>query len=201
KAPAAADVPWIERVHDPAYVESVGAACSQAPALLDGGDTVVSSGSDHAARLAVGAALEACSRVLAGEWRNAFVACRPPGHHAARKRAMGFCLSNQVAIAARYLRERHGLERVAILDFDVHHGNGTQHAFESDASVYYASLHQWPLYPGTGAARERGTGAGAGTTLNCPQPPGAGEREWLAALETQVLPEFERFRPQFLLLS
>jgi acetoin utilization deacetylase AcuC-like enzyme len=190
-----------ELVHAPRYVAALGEAARQAPVLLDGGDTVLSTGSWNAASRAVGGALAAVDRVLSGEWGNAFVAARPPGHHAESDRAMGFCLFNQVAIAARHLRTRRGLERVAILDFDVHHGNGTQHAFESDPTVLYASLHQFPLYPGTGAARERGVGDGVGATLNCPQPPGAGESEWMASLEREVIPALEKFRPQFLLLS
>ena len=136
----------------------------------------------------------------AGEWQNAFCAVRPPGHHAERERAMGFCLFNNVALAAAALRAS-GVERVAILDWDVHHGNGTQHLFERDPSIFYASLHQWPLYPGTGAAHERGVGAGEGATLNCPQPPGSGDAEWLDTLESRVLPELERFRPGFVLVS
>src|SRR5262245_21934620 len=136
-----------------------------------------------------------------GTWANAFVACRPPGHHAERDEAMGFCLFNNVAVAAAHLRAAHGLARVAILDWDVHHGNGTQHTFEADPSVFYASLHQRPWYPGTGAADERGVGAGEGATLNCPQSAGTGDREWLRTLEMQVIPALERFAPEFVLVS
>jgi acetoin utilization deacetylase AcuC-like enzyme len=114
---------------------------------------------------------------------------------------MGFCLFNNVAVAAAHLRAVRGVARVAILDWDVHHGNGTQHTFEADPSVFYASLHQWPWYPGTGAAGERGVGAGLGATLNCPQAAGTGDREWLRALETQVIPALERFAPEFVLVS
>jgi acetoin utilization deacetylase AcuC-like enzyme len=113
---------------------------------------------------------------------------------------MGFCLFNNVAVAAAALRAR-GLARVAILDWDVHHGNGTQHVFERDPSVFYASLHQWPLYPGTGAASERGLGAGAGATRNCPLPAGSGDADWLAALEGEILPELTAFAPEFVLVS
>ena len=134
-------------------------------------------------------------------WNNAFVACRPPGHHAERDRAMGFCLYNHVAIAAEHLRRSHGLERVAILDWDVHHGNGTQHIFEKDPNVFYASLHQFPHYPGTGAASERGLADGEGATLNCPMDSGSGDSQWMASFESQIRPELEAFRPDFLLIS
>jgi acetoin utilization deacetylase AcuC-like enzyme len=186
-------------VHSREHVERVRRACRRGPAALDG-DTHVSPSSFEAAARAAGGVLEACERVLDGRWRNAFVAVRPPGHHAEHDRALGFCLFNNVAIAAAALRAR-GLARVAIVDWDVHHGNGTQHLFERDASVFYASLHEWPLYPGTGAASERGLGAGEGTTRNCPLPAGAGQREWLGALEREILPELEAFAPEFVLVS
>ncbi len=198
--PRAALAEELELVHSREHVELVRAACARAPAAIDG-DTSVSRDSWDAALRAAGGVLEACERVLSGEWANAFCAVRPPGHHAERDRAMGFCLFNNIAIAARALRARHGVERVAILDWDVHHGNGTQHAFEDDPTVFYASLHQWPLYPGTGAESERGRGAGEGATRNCPLPPGSGDAEWLAALEDVVLPELEAFRPEFVLVS
>jgi acetoin utilization deacetylase AcuC-like enzyme len=188
------------RVHGREHVAAVRAACASSPGALDA-DTAVSALSFEAALRAAGGVLEACERVLAGEWKNAFCAVRPPGHHAERDEAMGFCLFNSVAVAAAALREQHGLARVAILDWDVHHGNGTQHAFERDPSVFYASLHQWPLYPGTGAAGERGLGPGEGTTRNCPQPAGAGDAEWLGALEREILPELEAFEPEFVLVS
>ena len=186
-------------VHAPAHVERVRRACARAPAALDG-DTAVSPDSWDAGLRAAGGLLEACERVLSGAWRNAFVAVRPPGHHAEHDRAMGFCLFNNAAVAAAALRAR-GLERVAILDWDVHHGNGTQHLFERDPSVFYGSLHEWPLYPGTGAADERGLGQGEGATRNCPQPAGAGDAEWLGAFEDELLPELEAFRPEFVLVS
>jgi acetoin utilization deacetylase AcuC-like enzyme len=197
-APAPAEAAWIRAVHPAEHVQQVAAACVQGLALDP--DTGVSRGSLRAAELAAGGAVEAAARVLDGRWTEAFVACRPPGHHAETARAMGFCLYNSAAIAATWLRAQ-GVERVAILDWDVHHGNGTQQIFERDPNVYYASLHQHPLYPGSGARDERGLGAGAGTTLNCPQPAGATELEWLRALEQQILPEFERFAPSFVIVS
>ncbi len=190
----------IGRVHSLDYVRDVERVCGAGRAQLDDGDTYVSSESYDAAMLAAGGAIDALERVLSSEWKNAFVAIRPPGHHAEESHAMGFCLFNNVAIAAKHLRAR-GLERVAIVDWDVHHGNGTQHTFERDPSVFYASLHQFPHYPGTGAASERGIGDGRGTTLNCPLPAASGDREWLAAFEGSVLRELEVFRPQFVLVS
>jgi acetoin utilization deacetylase AcuC-like enzyme len=200
RAPRPAREEELLRVHGAEHVALVRRACAAAPVALDG-DTSVSPRSWDAALRAAGGVLEACERVLDGTWSNAFCAVRPPGHHAEKDRAMGFCLFNNVAVAAAALRAEHGLERVAILDWDVHHGNGTQHLFEEDGSVFYASLHQWPLYPGTGAEDERGRGAGEGATRNCPLPAGAGEREWLGALEDVLLPELDAFAPQFVLIS
>ena len=199
--PEAAEERWILQVHERDYVERVARVCRSAPTTLDVSDVPVCPASGEIARLAAGGFLAAVDRVMDGSWNNGFVACRPPGHHAEHREAMGFCIFNNIAIAARYLRERHGLERVAIVDFDVHHGNGTQHTFEEDPAVLYASLHQYPHYPGTGAAKERGRGAGEGATLNCPLKPGTGDAEWQEALESQVLPALEEFRPQFLLVS
>ena len=185
--------------HTPAHLAHVRRCCDEAPCRVDG-DTAVSSGSLEAALRAAGGLLDAVERVRTGEWDNAFCAVRPPGHHAERERAMGFCLFNNVAIAARAARAA-GLERVAIVDWDVHHGNGTQHLFEEDPTVFYASLHQWPLYPGTGAASERGRGAGEGATLNLPQAAGSGEVEWLGAMERELLPALDAFRPELVLVS
>jgi acetoin utilization deacetylase AcuC-like enzyme len=200
EAPAA-DRAALARVHDPAHVAAVEAAVARGARVLDEGDTRVSSDSFRAALAAAGGAVRAADLVLDGACDHAFVAARPPGHHAERSAAMGFCLFNSAAVAAAHLRSARGLGRVAILDWDVHHGNGTQHLFEADPTVFYASLHQWPLYPGTGREDERGIGAGEGATLNRPQPPGAGDREWLGALEDEVLPAIEAFAPDFLIVS
>ncbi|HEV8111488.1 MAG TPA: histone deacetylase [Planctomycetota bacterium] len=188
-------------VHDAAHVDRVEAAIARGARVLDEGDTRVSSESFRAALAAAGGAVRAVDLVLDGAADHAFIGARPPGHHAERGEAMGFCLFNNAAVAAAHLRRDRGVARVAILDWDVHHGNGTQHLFERDPTVFYASLHQWPLYPGTGSAKERGIGAGEGATLNCPQPPGAGDREWLAALEDEILPAFEAFDPEFIVVS
>lgn len=186
--------------HDERYVAWAETRIAAGARTLDEGDTRVSADSWRAALAAAGGAVRAVDRVLAGEWDNAFVAARPPGHHAERDQAMGFCLFNNVAIAAAHARAC-GIERVAILDWDVHHGNGTQHIFERDPSVFYASLHQWPLYPGTGLASERGLGTGDGATLNAPLPPRSGDAEWLAAFEEELLPALDTFRPGLVLIS
>ena len=190
----------IERVHAADYVRAVEAAIARGARVLDEGDTRASAGTWDAALASAGGAVDAAVRVLDGEWSSAFVATRPPGHHAERAESMGFCVLNNVAIAAAELRRR-GVARVAIVDWDVHHGNGTQHLFERDATVFYASLHQWPLYPGTGLAHERGHAEGEGATLNCPLPPRSGDGEWLAAFDDEVLPALDAFRPEFVLVS
>lgn len=197
--PHHADVAWLETVHPASYITSIQAACDAGLDHLDA-DTALSPESYRTALLAVGGALAACDAVMSGEAANSFCAARPPGHHAERDRAMGFCLFNTVAVAARYLQQKHGIGRVLILDWDVHHGNGTQHIFESDPTVYYISTHQWPLYPGTGAAGERGVGAGEGYTLNLPLAAGSGDDEYMAAF-AQAEPEIERFAPEFILIS
>jgi acetoin utilization deacetylase AcuC-like enzyme len=204
EAPAASRAA-LERVHDARYLDAVEASIARGARVLDEGDTKVSADSLRAALAAAGGAVRAVDLVLdrerTGERTNAFLCARPPGHHAERAEAMGFCLFNNAAVAAAHLRAERKVERVAILDWDVHHGNGTQHLFEEDPTVFYASLHQWPLYPGTGLATERGIGAGKGATLNCPLPPGSGDREWLGALESTVLPALEAFRPGFVIVS
>ena len=192
---------WVHAVHPPAHVQALESACARPRSVLDAGDTVAGPGSFEAALRASGGLVEACARVLDGRWRQAFVAARPPGHHAGAAEVMGFCLLNHVAVAARWLRAQGRLERVAIVDWDVHHGNGTQHIFERDGSVYYASMHQYPFYPGTGAASERGSGPGEGTTLNVPLPAGTEDSRWLRGFEERVLPALEDFRPQFVLVS
>jgi acetoin utilization deacetylase AcuC-like enzyme len=199
--PGPASVAQIVAVHGAGHVAEVERLCGAGAHALDAGDTAVCSESYEIALLAAGGALEAVDKVMAGEWENGFVACRPPGHHAEANAAMGFCLFNNVAVAAEHLRRAHGLERVAVLDWDVHHGNGTQHIFEADPGILYVSLHQYPWYPGTGARTERGRGDGEGATLNCPMSPGDGDPEYLQAFEADVLPAIEAFDPQFVLVS
>ena len=187
----------IERAHGTEYVDGIFASApSHGAARLDP-DTVMSPGSLEAALRAAGAACAATDAVLARETRRAFCAVRPPGHHATRQEAMGFCLFNSVAVAAAHALGAHRLDRVAIIDFDVHHGNGTQAIFRHDPRVLYASSHQMPLYPGTGEAGEHG----AGNIFNAPLPPGAGSDEFRAVWEEKLLPELELFRPQLMLIS
>ena len=187
------------RVHDGRYVELVKEASERGGGMLDL-DTFISRGSYRAALFAAGSVTDACRRVLSGEAEAAFCAVRPPGHHARRMRGMGFCLFNNVAVAARHLIEEKGVGRVAIVDFDVHHGNGTQEEFYAERRVYYLSLHQYPHYPGTGSADERGTGEGEGCTRNFPLPHGTAPEEYLARLE-EGCEELARFGPEMVIMS
>jgi acetoin utilization deacetylase AcuC-like enzyme len=168
---------------------------------LSTGDTTIGAHSSEAARLAAGASFSAVDAVFARRVTNAFCIVRPPGHHASSARGMGFCLFNTVALAARYAQRQHKSERVAIVDWDVHHGNGTQDIFYEDGSVLFFSTHQSPWYPGTGAASERGAGAGEGTTINCPLPARSGRTEIFQAFERSLLPRIHEFRPDLLLIS
>ena len=187
----------IERMHDACYVGQVLAAVPGEGRVHLDPDTAVSPGSGEAALRAAGGVCAAVDAVVAGEASNAFCAVRPPGHHAERARAMGFCLFNNVAIAAEQARRVHGLGRVAVVDFDVHHGNGTQHMFEADAGLFFASTHQYPYYPGSGAAGERGVG----NVVNLPLAAGAGSAEFRAAMTGTILPALADFDPDFVLIS
>jgi acetoin utilization deacetylase AcuC-like enzyme len=168
---------------------------------LSTGDTDITPNSWDVASQAAGGVLNAVDAVATGRVRNAFCAVRPPGHHATASRGMGFCFFNNAALAARYAQRRHGLERALIVDWDVHHGNGTEDIFYSDPTVFYCSTHQWPLYPGTGRADETGEGAGQGTTMNFPFPAGSGRKEILGAVENSLAPAAERFRPDLVVIS
>jgi acetoin utilization deacetylase AcuC-like enzyme len=190
----------IARVHPERYIEGIREACRRAPLRLDP-DTAVSTGSWDAALLSAGGAIEACDAVASGRARSAFVCTRPPGHHAEAARAMGFCLFNNAAVAARHLQERHGRDRVFIVDWDVHHGNGTQHLFEDDDTVFYFSTHQFPFYPGTGRREERGRGKGEGFTLNVPLPAGSGDAVYVRTFREVLLPAIDAFRPDVFLIS
>jgi len=198
EAPSAA-VEALERVHDAAYLAAMERFCAAGGGRLDA-DTIVNDCSFEAALRGSGAAMAAVDAVLAGEVGSAFTCGRPPGHHAERATPMGFCIVNHVAVAAAHARAA-GVERVAILDWDAHHGNGTQAIFWTDPSVLYLSLHQFPFYPGTGAASERGEGDGAGATVNVPLRAGTSQGEFLAAFRGQALPALRDFDPCLLLVS
>ncbi len=185
------------RVHRPEHIETIRCTCMTGNVYPDP-DTSMVEASWGSALLAAGAGISAAKAVLDGQVRNAFCAVRPPGHHARPDRAMGFCLFNNVAVAARWLREVARLKKVAILDWDVHHGNGTQEVFYDDPTVCYVSIHQYPHYPGTGLPEERGA---QNTNLNILMPRGAPPEAWTEAIQDEVLPEFERFQPDFLLIS
>lgn len=187
-------------VHDGAYVEDVAATAHRQWFAFDP-DTPTCPRSYDTARLAAGGLLSAIDAVLAGQVDNGFAFVRPPGHHAERQRAMGFCLFNNVAVGAEYLRRRYGIERVLIVDWDLHHGNGTQHMFEADPGVLYVSTHQYPFYPGTGALDESGRRAGEGFTVNLPFPGGCGDAEYVDAFRRIVEPIAHAFAPQFVLIS
>ena len=187
--------------HTPEYLRIVERDIRSGMGCLSTGDTAVCLDSLEAALLSAGGVLAAVDAVLTGMAANAFCVVRPPGHHASSSRGMGFCIFNNVAIAARYAQTAYQVGKVLIVDWDVHHGNGTQEIFYEDPSVFYFSTHRWPWYPGTGSAAETGRGAGKGTTLNCPLPGGAGREEVLAALTDRLLPAAEAFGPELVLVS
>jgi acetoin utilization deacetylase AcuC-like enzyme len=193
----------ILRVHDPDYLRTLESACRRGDLTLDSEDTYLNKNSYLIALLSAGGAIAGAEAVATGKADRAFCTLRPPGHHASRAKGMGFCLLNNAAIAARSLQALHGISRVMIIDWDVHHGNGTQSIFWEDPSVFYFSIHENPafLYPGTGRRWETGGGAGEGTTLNSPMPPGAGDDEYRLVFEQLLAPAAERFRPEFLVLS
>jgi acetoin utilization deacetylase AcuC-like enzyme len=190
----------LERVHTPTYVDRVKRMAEGGGGHLDA-DTYVSPRSFEAALMAAGGGIRAVEAVLAGEVANGFALVRPPGHHAMAEQAMGFCLFNNVAIAARAALSRYDVERVLIADFDVHHGNGTEALFACDSDVFFFSTHQYPYYPGTGNWRETGEGPGAGTVLNVPLPAGVGDEGYLEVYTALVWPLAERFQPDLLLVS
>jgi acetoin utilization deacetylase AcuC-like enzyme len=199
--PSPASLDAIHLIHPERHTAMVKVRCQVGEIMLDEGDTRVCKDSYDIALLAAGGVLQAIDEVVAGRLTRAFCAVRPPGHHAEASKVMGFCLFNSIAIGARYAQSKHGLERVAIVDWDVHHGNGTQQAFYEDDSVLFISLHQYPYYPGSGAASERGAGRGEGFTLNCPMGAGSVEKDYLDAFQAQILPALRRFQPQLLLIS
>jgi acetoin utilization deacetylase AcuC-like enzyme len=183
------------------FMGHAGMRISKSKASFSLGLSLISRESYDVALWAAGGVLAACDEVMEGRAGRAFCAVRPPGHHASADVGMGFCIFNNAAVAARYLQKKHGLDRVLIVDWDVHHGNGTQGIFYRDGSVFYFSTHQWPWYPWTGAAEETGEGDGKGATLNVPLPAGSGDPEFIEAFEGKLRPAMDRFRPDFVLIS
>ncbi|HSV98443.1 MAG TPA: histone deacetylase [Spirochaetota bacterium] len=199
--PRKADIRHIELVHDLAYIRRAREEIESGEEYFDSMDTSVCPRSYEVALYAAGGALAICDAVMEGRAEYGFCALRPPGHHAERDYAAGFCIFNNIAIAARYIQKEHSLKRVAIVDWDVHHGNGTQHTFEKDHTVFYASLHQFPYYPGTGSGVEKGRDAGVDFTLNIPMDAGSGDEEYRAAFRNRLIPALEAFQPEFILIS
>ncbi|MDH4185459.1 MAG: histone deacetylase [Nitrospira sp.] len=199
--PRKAEDEWITEIHTASYLERLKALAPARGRVSLDPDTSMSPGSLTAAYLAAGGALAAVDAIMSREVDHVFCAVRPPGHHAEAGHAMGFCLFNNVAIAARYVQKRYGLSRVLIVDWDVHHGNGTQHSFEDDASVLFFSTHQYPHYPGTGRATERGRGGGEGFTINVPMEAGEGDEEYRAVFQKTLVPAADAFKPEFVIIS
>ena len=199
--PAAVGEEWLTSVHKAEYVKRVKRSCDRDMGYVDSLDAPASKESYEVAVTAVGGVIAAIDAVMAGKVRNAFCAIRPPGHHALPDRAMGFCLFNNVAIAARYIQQKYELPKVLIVDWDVHHGNGTQNMFYDDPTVLYFGVHRYPFYPGTGAADEKGSGDGRGYTVNVPLRAGSGDREFVGAVEEKLRPAVLDFEPDFVLIS
>ncbi len=198
-----ADMKWIELVHDGRYIQRFEAACLSGKQMFDSPDNQMCFDTYETAILAVGGILDVARRLMEAELDNAFCAVRPPGHHAEVAKAMGFCYFNNVAIAARYLQNQWGIQRVGIIDFDVHHGNGTQHIFEQDPTVFYYSIHEHPsfAYPGTGREFECGQNSGHGFTKNSPVLPGQGDDEYKRLIQKDLIPSFDKFKPEVILVS
>jgi acetoin utilization deacetylase AcuC-like enzyme len=191
----------LQMVHTPQYLATAQHDIAAGYPYLTTGDTDVTPNSWDLALLAAGGVLNAVDAVATAQARNAFCVVRPPGHHATPTRGMGFCIVNNIAIGARYAQRKHSLQRVLIVDWDVHHGNGTQDTFYSDPTVFFFSTHQWPLYPGTGRADETGAGAGKGYTMNFPFPAGSGRKQILGAVENFLVPAAKHFQPDLVMIS
>ncbi|MCP5003421.1 MAG: histone deacetylase [Planctomycetes bacterium] len=198
--PRAATIDEIAAVHSPGHIEQIEELAGTGGGYADP-DTYVSSLSYDAALYAVGAPLTAIDLIMKRKADNAFCLIRPPGHHATPSRAMGFCLFNNISIAAKYLQQKYNLEKIAIIDWDVHHGNGTQDTFYDDPSVLYFSMHRYPFYPGTGSESERGTGKGVGSTINVPLPSDTASKTYISAFEAILENDIKKFSPDFILIS
>ncbi len=199
--PRKAEDEWITQVHAPNYLASLNRQAPTSGRVSLDPDTSMSPGTLQAAYLAAGGVLAAVDAIMAQQVDHVFCAVRPPGHHAEAGRAMGFCFFNNVAIAARYIQKKYGLTRVLIVDWDVHHGNGTQHSFENDPSVLFFSTHQYPHYPGTGRETERGKGTGEGFTINVPMEAGQGDDEYRAVFQKVLVAVADDFKPEFVIIS
>jgi acetoin utilization deacetylase AcuC-like enzyme len=191
----------LELAHDQAYIDVAKRDVARKRGQLSTGDTAISEKSFECAKIAVGCVLTAADAVLEQKNKKCFCLVRPPGHHAERNRGMGFCLFNNIAIGAKYAQRHYGVERVLIVDWDVHHGNGTQQIFYEDPSVVFFSTHQWPWYPGTGARSETGQGKGEGATINCPLPAGSGREEIVGAFRELLVPAAKNFKPDLIMIS
>ena len=198
--PRKATVEDIAKVHGTGYIRSVEDSCRNGVRNLDA-DTVISADSYQAALLSAGAGLEALDKILEGTVDNAFCAVRPPGHHAEQNKAMGFCLFNNVGVIARYAQDVKNIQKIFIFDWDVHHGNGTQHSFYKDSSIYYSSIHQYPFYPGTGGVDETGTGDGLGSNLNLPMQAYSCDADYINAIEHKLIPVIQKFNPDLIIIS
>ncbi len=192
---------WISEIHLTHYTDALKNKVPKTGHIYLDADTPYSPGSLAAAEMAISGVLTAVDQIMAGTLKNAFCALRPPGHHAEADHAMGFCLFNTVAVAARYIQKKYHLPKVFILDWDVHHGNGTQNTFYDDPSVFYLSCHQFPCYPGTGSAKEGGQGLGEGTTLNIPLHAGTKDSQLLRIFEKELPDALAAFQPDFILIS
>jgi acetoin utilization deacetylase AcuC-like enzyme len=192
---------WLTQIHSPSYVSSLNRHAPASGRVSLDADTSMSPGSLNAAYMAAGGAMAAVDAIMARQVDHVFCAVRPPGHHAEAGRAMGFCLLNNVAIAARYVQKKYGVARVLIVDWDVHHGNGTQHSFEDDPSVLFFSTHQYPHYPGTGRAIERGKGTGTGFTVNVPMEAGEDDEAYREIFLKSLVPAAAEFKPEFVIIS
>jgi acetoin utilization deacetylase AcuC-like enzyme/formylglycine-generating enzyme required for sulfatase activity len=199
--PAPASLDWIQAVHSPEYIDRARKSCESGAGYLDSADVPISRRSYDAAVMAAGGVLTAVDAVMKKEVTNAFCAVRPPGHHAMENRAMGFCIFNNVAIGTKYVQKKYGLSNVLIVDWDVHHGNGTQAAFYDDPTVLYFSVHQYPFYPGTGSEAEKGEGKGLNYTINVPLPAGSGDDVYVKAFEEKLRPAALAFGPDFVFIS
>lgn len=190
----------ILRCHTPELIEHIRSLCQEGVTYIDA-DTAICPASFDVAVLAAGAGITAVNEIYSGKVRNAFALVRPPGHHASSRQAMGFCLFNNIAITARYAEKQFGIKNILIVDWDVHHGNGTQEIFYNDGSIYYFSTHEYPFYPGTGAAEERGTGDGVGKTLNVPLLPGTSSKEHRHVFSAALKTVTQTFHPELILIS